>query len=207
MVDENQFSTKLPNINNDERDWLVVMLAFFKPNKVYEPFLQEFPRLAEYADEHDISDDDLKTTIINRLYEMNRQPDRATKDLIGNLKNVQTTNIVAFANDVIFSHFVPMDVLLHIRDMIIEAAKQFDSASFAKEDATLKDFLAVFEKYVKIITYLRKSGIDVHKYILPIQMGPTEAEVVQIQAKQTQSPGDVDWQDESWLAGGENESK
>ena len=204
MTDETQSSAKLPNINQEERDWLTVMLAFFKPNKVYEPFLYEFPRLAEYADKHDISDEALKTLIIDRFYEMKKRKNRTTSEVMSAIERVKGSVIGVLTNEVIFAHFMPMEMLLKMRNMVFDAAMNFESSSFAKEDPTLKDYLTVLDKYIRIITHLRKANIDVEKFLLSTKIARQE-EIVQVQAKQMQSPSDFDWNDESWLEGGEDE--
>ena len=73
MSDENQDSTKIPNINKEEREWVSIKLIGLKPREVYEPFLETFPRLAGYADEHGISDEELKRVILRRFYNINQR--------------------------------------------------------------------------------------------------------------------------------------
>lgn len=200
MTDETQVSTKLPNINEEEREWLSLMLIGLKPRDVYEPFLCKFPRLAEYAEEHGISDKEVKQQLIHRFYDMNHRRKQNVAEVMDIMEKRQFT---AFTNMGILLNMMMIEEVLKMQ---IEVSDALANKNTSEEALNLLDKRQrTLDKHLKRVGYLNKLETNAIKFDMLTLKTLLKEDTDPAQPKPTQSPGDFDWNDESWLEGGEDE--
>ena len=107
---------KIPNFTQEEIEWLEIALGLFKPKLVYSAFFEFFPRLEDYALEHGVSEEDLKTLILDRFYIMKRDTRRGSHSVI---QKIKSTNFVFLASNAYLAHTAPLEHLEIIRKKVV----------------------------------------------------------------------------------------
>ena len=202
MSEENQVSYKLPNLNDAEIEWLEVALALFKPRVVYLGFIDYFQRLNRLAGDNGVSDADFRKQLLVRFREMVHNKRRSSYEVIQKISKV---NMSIFRSKSVINYFYPPERAEAIRVRMNELPKRIEQVPLLREEDGMLQALKLEHEYVKYLKTLQ----NVEKNTDPtIQTTPKSKEdTTQVQAKEKSlPPGEIDWDDDSWLEGSDEEA-
>ncbi|MCG9134465.1 hypothetical protein J5I95_22600 [Candidatus Poribacteria bacterium] len=195
-------SYKLPNLNDSEIEWLEVALALFKPRVVYLSFVDNFPRLHKLALENGISEDDFRHQLLVRFRDMVKNKRRGSYEVIQKISRV---NMSIFRSKSVINYFYPPERAESIRIRMNELPKRIEHIPLLGEDDTMLKALKLEHEYAKYLKTLQnvEKNTDPTSKTLPTR---TQEDTTRVQAKEQSLPtGEIDWDDDSWLAGGDEE--
>jgi len=201
MSEENQVPYKLPHLNDAEIEWLEVALALFKPRVVYLSFMDCFPRLYRLAEDNGVSDADFRKQLLERFRQMVHNKRRGSYEVIQKISKV---NMSIFRSKSVINYFYPPERAEVIRVRMNELPKRIEQVPILREEDVMLQALKLEHEYAKYLKTLQ----GVEKNAEPtIQTSPQSKEDTKpVQAKDTLAAGEIDWDDDSWLEGDDEDS-